>query len=686
MMPSIHHRFLAQASPMERLFKNLAVSVIVASLLFVRLSAQDAFTGDFSKRPEIEKRLTAVRAETSALPEDADSELRERLRELEAVCQFHLTALDVLAQAEANRDAATQALGAWRGFTQPPPYPVLLQDEIRETQATLAAAQRSGEAQLRIFRAEIEGARDRLNAHQQAERQFTEEAGVAATPEARQSAERSVKTEQVSSRFAAELVARTNLRIEAQQAELDMIRTQIELAALKEKAIKGKTIFPQKDLDELQQAISRERAETLAALVAAGRESAAPNPLLSWRIEFLDLKRDFWNTRFVAFGKKDAATIKKSLATLAENKTRVDDWIEIGRLRLSGGANSAVEIDPEKMRGNLQEAEQLQRRIGFAIADLEGGHLNIPALDLVASRLSALWNAELYLAEETEVVNGRKITTYRAVTVAKLARLALILTVGWLLLRFFSRKVESIIVRKAGISKAAAELVVKSVFGLGLALLVVYGLNTVRIPFTVFAFLGGALAIGVGFGTQTLLKNFISGIILIFERPLKVGDTVEVEGVTGSIRSIGMRASIITQSNGIDTIIPNSNLLENQVTNWTLSDTLLRHSLTVGVDYSSPAREVSHALLAVASDHGLVLEDPAPEVLFEEFGDMALVFRLLFWFDTRKITRDTLTSDLRYMIAKSFGEAGLIISSPQQDFKIHPESSLRIELKKTIQT
>jgi small-conductance mechanosensitive channel len=650
----------------NRLFRNFKSGVIAAvalAILSSQLAAQDALSGDFSKRPEIEKRLAAVRAETSALAADADPELRERLQQLEAICQFHLTALDVLARAQAGRDAATQALSAWRGFPQPPPYSILLHDEVRETLATLAASQRAGEAQLRIFRAEIEAARDKLDAHQQAERQLTEAASIATTPEARRSTERSIKSEQVSSRVAAEVVARLNLRLQAQQAELDMIRPQIELATLKQKALAGKTTFPQKDLDDIQQTLSRDRAETLAALVAASRQSQSPNPLLTWKIEFLDLNKEFWNTRFAAFGKKDPAIVRKSLATLAEHKTRVDDWIEIAQLRLSGGTTAAAEIDPVKIRESLQQAGQLQRRIGFAIADLDGGHhLQKPALDLVSSRLSALWNAELYLAEETEVVNGSRIATYRAVTVAKLARLVLILTVGWLLLRFISRKVESIVARKAGISKAAAELVAKCAFVLGLALLVVYGLNTVRIPFTVFAFLGGALAIGVGFGTQTLLKNFISGIILIFERPFKVGDTVEIGGVTGSIRSIGMRASIITHGSGIDTIIPNSNLLENQVTNWTLSDTLLRHSLTVGVDYSSPTREVSHALLAVAHDHGLVLKDPAPEVRFEDFGNKALVFRLLFWFDTRKTSRETLASDLRYMIGNSFSEAGITIT------------------------
>ena len=308
--------------------------------------------------------------------------------------------------------------------------------------------------------------------------------------------------------------------------------------------------------------------------------------------------------------------------------------------------------------------------------------MKTPVLDLVSSRLHALWDTELYLAEETEVVNGSKISTFRAVTVGKLVRLALILTVGWLLLGFISRKVKSIVIRKSGISQTTSDIAAKFAFGLGLALLVIYGLNTARIPFTALAFLGGALAIGVGFGTQTLLKNFISGIIIIFERPFKVGDTVEVDGVTGTIRSIGMRASIIKQRNGIDTIIPNSTLLENQVTNWTLGDTLLRHSLTLGVDYSSPTRDVSQTLLAVADEHGLVLKNPAPEVRFEDFGDKALVFRLLFWFDTRKTSRDTLASDLRHMIEKAFSESNITIAGQQNDIRLDSDRPLRVELSR----
>ncbi len=462
-----------------------------------------------------------------------------------------------------------------------------------------------------------------------------------------------------------------------------MIRSKMDLSERQLKALEGKTGFSQSDLDAIHHRINSQRAEAVNALMAASQQSQNPNPLIAWRIEFLDLEKNFWDIRFGALAKKDSATRKAALVSLAEIKSRVDDWAEIARLRLVGGSVGGSEIDPARLREGLLLVNGMQRRITFATADLEGGHLQTPVLDSIVAKAGALMDAELYLAEETDIVDDRKISTYRAVTPAKLGRLALILTVGWLLLRFLSNRVHRIASGKANIPPATAELAAKLAFCVGLALLVIYGLNTVRIPFTVFAFLGGALAIGVGFGTQTLLKNFISGIILIFERPFRVGDVVEIEGVTGNIRSIGMRASIIKHGNGIDTLIPNSTLLENKVTNWNLTDSLLRHAITVGVDYATPTREVSRALLAVAGEHGLVMKDPAPEVRFEDFGDKALVFSLLFWFDAGKTNRETLASDLRFMIDKAFQEAEIVIASPQSEIQFNPRSALRVELANT---
>ncbi|MCX6877325.1 MAG: mechanosensitive ion channel [Verrucomicrobia bacterium] len=642
--------------------KYLAAACLLAGcsgILAGPLVAQDALTGDFSKPAEIEKRLAAARADLQNLPADADPALRERCQQLEAACQFHLAAVRITAAAQGEQEKAVQAVVSWHGFPTPPPYSLLLLDEIRERLATLADAQRAAEVQLRIDTTDIEGARDKLDDHQQAERRCMETAASASDPAARQSAELPAKSEQVASRIFAEQVARFTLRLAAQRAELQMIQAKSQLAQLHLKTIGTHTAFPKKDLDDILQRIARDRAEAVAALVAASHNPQSSNPLLSWRIEFLDLEKTFWNTRFAALDQADAATAKSTLATFKQLKVRVDDWVEAAQLRLAGestgviGISGAVEIDFVQMRAGLQQVCQMQRRIGFAIADLEGTHRGTPVLDRISAALGSFWNAELYLAEETEIIDGKKSSTYRAVTPAKLARLALILTVGWVTLRFLSRRVRTIVSRKSNIPQTTADLAAKCAFGTGLTLLVIYGLNTVHIPFTVFAFLGGALAIGVGFGTQTLLKNFISGIILVFERPFKVGDVVEVDGITGRIKSIGLRASIVRHFDGIDSIIPNSALLENRVANWTFADSLLRHSITIGVAYGSPTRDVAHTLLAVAAAHGLVVDDPAPAVHFENIGDNTLLFRLMFWFDSAKTQRDPLASDLLFMIEKN---------------------------------
>ena len=531
----------------------------------------------------------------------------------------------------------------------------------------------------------MEGLRDRLDGHQQAERRAQEEAESAATPEDRAAAERAVEAERVASRITAEDIGRQNIRMESQQAELAMIASRLEIAELRLGALQGKTPFTRQDLDGIQARIARERTEATAALAASVKSRQTPDPLIAWRTEFLDLEKEFWDARFAATaGGMDR---KAAIASLTGFKTRVDDWAEIARLRSASGTSAAAAIDTTRLRDAIAQVGVMQRRIGFALADLEAGHFQLPLLDTITGRLRALWDAELYLAEETEVIDGKKIRNYRAVTLGKLARLALILTVGWLLLRFLSRRLKALLTRKPRIGPDTAELAGKWFSGIGLALLLIYGLNTVRIPFTVFAFLGGALAIGVGFGTQTMLKNFISGVILIFERPFKVGDQVEVDGVTGKIRSIGLRASVIDHGNGIDTLIPNSNLLENQVTNWTFTNSRLRHSVLIAVDHDSPTREVAHCLLAVAAEHGLVLDSPEPEVRFEEMSEKALHFRLLYWFDLKRVARDSLASDLRFMISKSLAEAGITLAgvnplrvefatptSPDRSSPIHCES------------
>ena len=184
---------------------------------------------------------------------------------------------------------------------------------------------------------------------------------------------------------------------------------------------------------------------------------------------------------------------------------------------------------------------------------------------------------------------------------------------------------------------------------------------SVKIPITAFAFLGGALAIGVGFGTQNLLKNVISGLLLLMERPLRVGDVIEVDNIRGMVTTIGLRSSTIRDSNGVETLIPNSNLLERNLTNWTYSSFRKRYSLRISVASGSDVRRVKEKLCDLAGQHGQILKEPEPYVLFEDFSEHALLFALHYWIEIGpNIDPATVASDLRFMIEKTFAEEKIV--------------------------
>jgi potassium-dependent mechanosensitive channel len=212
-------------------------------------------------------------------------------------------------------------------------------------------------------------------------------------------------------------------------------------------------------------------------------------------------------------------------------------------------------------------------------------------------------------------------------------------------------------------------------------LLLLLTLNLARIPFTVFAFLGGALAIGVGFGTQTLIKNLVSGMVMLLERQVRVGDTVELDNITGTVTEVNLRSSIVRGFDGVEAIVPNSVFIENKVTNWTHTDRKVRRVIKVGVAYGSPTRETADILADCAKRHGLVLGDPAPLVIFENFGDDALVFALYIWLDLRPgVNSMQVASDLRFMIEKSFADAGIAVAYPQRDVHLDSAKPLRVEV------
>ncbi len=191
----------------------------------------------------------------------------------------------------------------------------------------------------------------------------------------------------------------------------------------------------------------------------------------------------------------------------------------------------------------------------------------------------------------------------------------------------------------------------------------VFGLNTASLA---VAF--GALGIGIGFGLQNIVNNFISGIILLFERPIQVGDDVEVNGIWARVRKINVRSTVVQTYDNASLIIPNADLISNQVTNWSFKDKRIRRKISVGVAYGSDVELVRTILLQIAGDVPNVLRYPRPDVLFTDFGDSALIFVLRLWTDVDHMLE--VDTDVRFKIDKKFRENNIEISFPQRDIHI----------------
>lgn len=197
---------------------------------------------------------------------------------------------------------------------------------------------------------------------------------------------------------------------------------------------------------------------------------------------------------------------------------------------------------------------------------------------------------------------------------------------------------------------------------------ILFALSAAGIELSKLSLLAGALGVGIGFGLQNIVQNFISGLILIFERPIQVGDTVEVNTLLGKVKDIGVRASNVVTYDGAEVIVPNSNLISNDLINWTLSDSRKRIEIKVGVAYGSDPNIVLKLMEKVAIDHPNVEQNPPPRALFEGFGDSSLDFRLLCWvnYEVGLVTK----SDLAIGIYNIFAEHNIEIPFPQVDLHI----------------
>lgn len=257
-----------------------------------------------------------------------------------------------------------------------------------------------------------------------------------------------------------------------------------------------------------------------------------------------------------------------------------------------------------------------------------------------------------------------------SVTVSKLIIAILVFLSSFFLSSLGSNWIKRRMMKREKTSITAINAIQRITFYILWVTFALIALNILKIPLTAFAFLSGAFVVGLGFGMQNIFNNFISGFIVIFSRPFKVNDIIDVAGTQGTVMDIASRSTTIKTWDGFDVILPNRYFLENTVTNWTKSDPKKREVLKVGVSYDSDSREVEKLLLDTVKDHSKVLKDPAPFVIFKNFGDDALEFEVYYWFDLRTSSGMKISSDLRHHILFVFNREGINIPYPQRDIHI----------------
>jgi small-conductance mechanosensitive channel len=285
------------------------------------------------------------------------------------------------------------------------------------------------------------------------------------------------------------------------------------------------------------------------------------------------------------------------------------------------------------------------------------------AWSTVAGWTTGVWDFELFAASDTVQVDGHAVTTSRGVTIGKSIGMLALVGIGYWVARALSQGASLLLARFGRATAQSTRVARRWIMWVMMLGVVLLALRLAHIPVTAFAFLGGALALGFGFGAQNVLKNFISGVIILFERKIRAGDVVSVGGVTGTVSAIDLRATTLRGADGIDTIVPNSTLLESQVNNWSLASAWVRRSIMLTLPLGIDPRHVMDMVVACARERDDVLQQPAPNALLEDIGGTAVSVKLQYWIriDAPRAGAEV-DSELRLAVIDRLAAAGIALA------------------------
>ena len=435
--------------------------------------------------------------------------------------------------------------------------------------------------------------------------------------------------------------------------------------------------------------------------------------MLNWQQRLTEAASELWTQRYRGLSSNDAtvrqavsAELNKFADELRTRRPMLSDLLATTQaavreqeLRVDGlapddpaGAAEAATLRTLKERLQAYQrvnvtVERIDRQLERWLVDDLGyaGNSEVSywkvGLVQTGDLLKQLWNFEMFAVEDSSVIDGKTVTVTYGVTIGKSIGALLLFILGYWLFSLLARRAQQVMVSRFGVNPQMASVIRRWIMISLAVVLIVFVLNLARIPLTVFAFMGGALVIGVGFGTQTIIKNVISGIIILFERKIRVGDIIAIGGTTGHVTAVDLRASTVRGFDGVEALVPNSTFLEQQVVNWTYSNSRKRREIRIGIAYGSPVRDAADVVLGCAVEHGQVLKDPPPEVYLEDFSDNAIVLVLVFWVELGEKTNSRrVDSDLRFMMEKRLTAAGIAIPFPQRDIRLSVADALPVRM------
>lgn len=615
-------------------------------------------------------------------------------------------------------------------------YSFLMLDDLRDQLRSEVQRRESIDLEIEAARSSLESIRQSHEASESQRRLSREEHTM---DEDDDRINRRYALAKLRSRATGEAVKLRELELKINELEHQISEKKAEYYHERINRMRGKVVFSQKELDERiavtdkAEAELRQRLESsLASLgelerkcLAATRaleNAAQETPVLvenaaTWRLlrelnqEHVSVlqrvmghagtNRIIWRRRFdLANQLVPKADLPKWHAEAENIATQIGQFRRLLKIRSDERVSdmatvrkrllTSENIDPQVRQFLEQQADALERAISAynsQIILVTSGERTLTRfreeLDLALNPKSAeewltrtgqliqtCWNYEITAVED------------RPITVGKIVWGTILLLAGIYSARLFSRLLGTRLLPRFGMNPGATVAFQSIAFYLMATCFGFVALEIINVPLTVFAFMGGAIAIGVGFGSQNVLNNFISGLIMLAERPIRVGDLVEVGGLNGTIERIGARSTRVKTGSNLEMIVPNSSFLENNVTNWTLSDTRIRTLVKVGVAYGSPVEDVRKLLRQAVVEHRDVLRTPEPIILFKDFGDNSLAFEAHFWIHMRTVMDgERIASDVRVAIDRLFDMADITIAFPQRDVHIDTLSPIEVNLR-----